>query len=314
MALSPMVLFISAVVNSSGMETAAAFAAWCGGLCVVARTEIPRSLAALTSLSFFILVLSRPISPFNAAVIGAVLATLAGWGRSRELIRNRSVRPIWVWALVATMVTVVMYAVFGLPTLTGVPEKPPLSIVGSVWLTLRLAGGQLRQTIGDFGWGHIPAPLWVIVAWSSAVLGLLAYGLASSQRCRRALLLLALAILAMPLIFESPQINSVGPYWFGSLLAALGGRAPVGGHVYRASSAWAGSPGGKSRLAATDRIDRHGGHFSSWSRLVRYSPRFMGWEGFRIIIDGFRFHWTPPGSGTLAIGLSSAAKFSFSVF
>lgn len=301
-ALTPMVLFISAVVNTSGMETAAAFAAWCGGLCVVARTEIPRSLAALTALSFFVLILSRPISLFNAAVVGVVLATLAGWDRTRELIRNRSVRPIWVSALVATMVTVFMFAVFGLPTPTGVPEKPSLSIVGSVWLTLRLAGGQLRQTIGGFGWGHIPAPLWVVVAWSAAVVGVLAYGVASSQRCRRALLLLALATLAMPVIFESPQINSVGPYWFGRYWLPLAVGLPLvatslGPRRNHRLAEWEVPPSlqvaGFISLGALLIVAQVGAFLSALHR----------WEGFSIVIDGFRFHWTPPGGEPLAIGL-----------
>ncbi len=302
-ALTPMVLFISAVVNTSGMETAAAFAAWCGGLCVVARTEVPRPLAALTSLPFFILILSRPISLFNAAVIVAVLATLAGWDRTRELIRNRSIRPIWVSALVATMVTVLMYAVFGLPTLTGAPEKPPLNVVGSLWLTLRLAGGQLRQIIGAFGWGgHILAPLWVIVAWSTALVGLTAYAVAVSQRCRRALLLLALAILAMPVIFESPQINSVGPYWQGRYWLPL----TVGLPLVATSM----EPRLQHRLArwAVPPSLQLAGFVSLGAILIvvqvgAFLKALHWWVGLTLTVEGFRFNWRPPGNATLAIGL-----------
>jgi hypothetical protein len=76
-------------------------------------------------------------------------------------------------------------------------------------------GDRLRQCISVFGLLDIPALQWVIVVWTSALLGLVAYGLAVSRGCRRALPLLALAILAMPVVFESPQINSVGPYWQG---------------------------------------------------------------------------------------------------
>ena len=214
-ALSPMVLFVTAVVNSNGMEIAAAFAAWCGGLCVVERTEIPRPLAALTSLSFVVLILSRPISPVNAAVIVAVLATLLGWDRGRALVRERSFRPIWISVLAATIVAGLFLVRFGLPLLFSVPEKPRLSFIGSVWLTLRLTGDRLRQCIGDFGWLDTPAPGWVIAVWTTALAGLFAYGLAVSRRCRRALPLLVLAMVAMPVIFESPHINTAGPYWQG---------------------------------------------------------------------------------------------------
>ncbi len=51
--------------------------------------------------------------------------------------------------------------------------------------------------------------------WTSALAGLSAIALALSARCRRALPVLAAFILAMPLVFESPQINTVGAYWQG---------------------------------------------------------------------------------------------------
>jgi hypothetical protein len=86
-ALTPMVLFLSGVVDSSGMEITAGFAAWCGGLCVVETETVPRALAIWTSLSFAVFILSRPLSPASAAVIVVVLATLAGWRRTRALLR-----------------------------------------------------------------------------------------------------------------------------------------------------------------------------------------------------------------------------------
>ncbi len=214
-ALSPMVLFVSAVVSSSGMETAAAFASWCGGLCIVERTVVPRSLAVLTAIPFVVLILSRPLSPINAAVMIAVLALLMGWERSRALIGDRSMRPIWISALIATLLAGLTLIVAGIPTLLGAPAKPRLSLFGSLWLTLRLTGYRLRQCVGDFGWLDTPVSQTVIVIWTSAVIGLAAYGLAVSRGLRRALPLLVLSLLALPLIFESPQIDTVGPYWQG---------------------------------------------------------------------------------------------------
>lgn len=214
-ALSPMVLYIGAVINSSGMETAAAFAAWCGGLCVVERTVIPRALALLTSVSFGVLILSRPTSPVNAAVILVVIATLAGWTRSRALLFEKSLRSLWITVIGAMVVAALALAVGGLPPLLGFPQKPPLSILGSVWLTLRLTGDRLGQCIGSFGWLDTPAPRLVDIIWIVMLAGLCAYGLAVSRRCRRALPLLVLAMLGVAVIFESPRINAVGLYWQG---------------------------------------------------------------------------------------------------
>ena len=214
-ALSPMVLFISAVVNSSGLEIATAFAAWCGGLCVVQAAEVSRGLVAWTSLSFVLLILSRPISPVNAAVIVVVLATLIGWRRSREIFRAPSIRPLWISALLATALASFYFLMAGLPNLLRASSQPPLSLTGAVWLTLRLTGQRLRQCVGDFGWLDTPAPLWVVVIWAVVLVGLIACAMAVSRRARFALPLLAVAIVLMPVVFESPQINTVGTYWQG---------------------------------------------------------------------------------------------------
>jgi hypothetical protein len=214
-ALSPMVLFISAIVNSSGLEIAAAFAAWCGGLCIVQASEVSRGLVAWTSLAFVLLILSRPISPVNAAVIVVVLAALVGWRRSRELLRSPRIRPLFISAVLATLLAAFYLLMVGLPNLLRVSSQAPLSISGAVWLTLRQTGPRLRQSVGDFGWLDTPAPLWVVVIWAVVLVGLIAYAMVVSRRARFALPLLAAAIVLMPVVFESPQMNTVGTYWQG---------------------------------------------------------------------------------------------------
>jgi Predicted membrane protein (DUF2142) len=214
-ALSPMVLFVSAVLNSSGLEIAAAFAAWCGGLCVIEAKRVPPALATWTSVAFVALILSRPISPVNAAVIIVVLMVLGGWRRAWDLSRDRSTRWIRYSVLAALGVAGLLLVIDGAPSLLGTPTKPELSIWNSMWLTLRLTEYRIRQCVGQFGWLDTPVPQTVFVIWSAAFLGITAAGLAVSSRCRRALPVLAVGIIVMPLVFESPKINAVGPYWQG---------------------------------------------------------------------------------------------------
>ena len=213
-ALSPMVFFVSAVINSSGLETATAFAAWCGGLCVVERSTVPPALILWTSISFVALILSRPISPLNAAIIAFVLSAFAGWRRIRTLFRDKSIRPLLVSMVGGCAIAAAFLAFGGVPVLTGVVTKP-MSLFNSVWFTLRATAGRLRQCIGLFGTVDTPAPSGVVIVWTAAVAGLSIFGLFASSRCRRALPLLAISIVALPVVFESPHINAVGPYWQG---------------------------------------------------------------------------------------------------
>jgi hypothetical protein len=210
-ALSPMVFFVSSVLNSSGMEIAAAFAAWCGGLCVIEHRRVPFALGGWTALAFAVLMLSRPASPANAAVIVLTLGIVAGWSRCKELARDRGTLPIRLSIVIALIVACVQLAIGGFPPWYGVPVKPR-SLWESIWSTLQLTEGRLRQAIGNFGWLNVPVPEAIFAVWSAAVAVLVAVGLYVSSRCRRALPVLALAIVAMPMILG---INTIGAGWQG---------------------------------------------------------------------------------------------------
>jgi Predicted membrane protein (DUF2142) len=307
-ALSPMVLFLSAVVNSSGMEIAAAFAAWCGGLCIVQGPVLSRGLAVATSISVVLLILSRPISPVNAAVIVAVVATVAGCARLRTLLRERRLRLIWIPALLATVAAGIYILIVGLPSLLGVPKGPRLSAAGAVWLTLRQTGDGLRQCIGDFGWLDTPAPGWVIAVWSAVVAGLLIHALLVSPRDRRALLLLTVAILAMPVLFESPEINTVGLYWQGRYWLPLVVGLPLVGSCFR--------PHKIDRLSCTTGAGRSlrltglviVGGLLAVAQLGAFLRALHRYETGIGPGAGATVRWVPPGGSRLVIALFIAGQ------
>ncbi len=219
-ALSPMALFLMAVVNSSGLEIAAAFAAWCGMLCVVTHPEVPRALAAWTAVALILLALSRPTSPLDLLIIAIVLAVYVGWRDLRERW-NPSVRRIWIPVALALAVAALFLVVDGAPHLIGGPPRHPAGLLSNMATTLRLTGGYVEQCVGDFGLLNIPAPTWVIAVWTACLTALTAVALVLSGPCRRALPVLALAILAMTLALEAPKINAVGTYFQGRYILPM---------------------------------------------------------------------------------------------
>jgi len=214
-AITPMVLFLASVLNTSGLEISAALAAWCGGLCIVAREDVPIRLAVWTSVAFVVFAWSRPISPVNVAVVVGVLAVLAGRVRLRTMWAGTGTRVVACAVAGAVAVAAVLLMIGGSPDLLGFPTKPPLSFGAAFHLVVTLDPSLLRQAIGNFGSLNDPVPSWVAAAWTAMVAVLCAVGLVRSPRCRLALPLLVLAILAMPVIFEIPQINAVGAFWQG---------------------------------------------------------------------------------------------------
>ena len=299
-ALTPMALFLSSVLNSSGMEIAAAFAAWCGGLCVIELRPIPSALAGWTGLAFAVLVLSRPASPANAAVICLTLGLVAGWSRCKELARDQGTLPIRLAIVAALILAGVQLAIGGFPPLTGVPAKPRLSIWGSIWLTLRLTEDRLRQAIGNFGWLTVPVPEAIFALWSAAVTVLVAAGLTVSSRCRRALPVLALGIVIMPIILESPRIDTVGAYWQGRYWLPLLFGVPL----------VAASQISVREHADRQRVDKFGAAGVMTLGLVLAAVQVWAFVG---ALDRYEYGlgalprglgtWAPPGGGLLVTGL-----------
>ena len=148
-------------------------------------------------------------------------------------------------------VAAIFLVVGGVPSLTGAPLPHPVSLLDNMWTSFSQTGGRLQQTIGDFGWLDTPVATWVVVVWGTCIVGLTAAALFLSASCRRALPVLALLVLAMPLALESPQINSVGTFWQGRywLPVAVGfplvaatftwhGDGPAGPAIRPAGTGW----------------------------------------------------------------------------
>jgi hypothetical protein len=287
-----MVFFVSSVLNPSGMEIAAGFAAWCGGLCVVAYRPVPVALGGWTALAFFVLLLSRPASPAIAAIIVLTLGIVAGWSRCKELARDRGTLSIRISILGALIVAIVQVAIGGFPPLLGVPVKPRPSLWGSVWLMLRLTESRLRQAIGNFGWLNVPLPDALFALWSAAVAFVVAAGLYTSSRCRRALPVLAVGIVAMPLILG---FNSIvvwqGRYWLPLLVGIpLVATSQLSARTRTSERTIALGVVGLGLVLAGAQV---------WAFIVALH-RYEYGRGAR---PGTVAGWAPPGGATLDLGL-----------
>ena len=245
-ALSPMVLFLMAVVTSSGLEISSGFATWCGALCIVEHPRVPRTLAIWTAVAAVVLVLNRPTSPLDAGIITVISALFVGWRGLRQRL-NPSLVPLWGPVLVAVIVAGGFLVVVGPPPVLGVAPLHHASLLSNMWTTLSLTGVRLRQCIGDFGWLDTPVPTWVVIVWTSCVAALTALALTLSAQCRRALPVLALLILAMPLALESPTINTLNVWWQGRLWLPVAVGFPLVASTFQR----------RSRRLSDRRTDRH---------------------------------------------------------
>jgi Predicted membrane protein (DUF2142) len=192
LAVTPMVLFISSVVNPSGLEIAASIA-FLSGLLRVSRD--PRAVAgriwASIALSGSMVILAWQLGPAFVVLDLAVLGAYIGRPALGTLWRGcrRQAR-----AVAATLVgAAIAYAGF---SAGAGPSPTPLGLP-------RLAGlagdlGQVRtvaeQAVGDFGGLTVPMPPGVVVLWGSMIAFLFAVALASATRRQRVVLAWAGAI------------------------------------------------------------------------------------------------------------------------
>jgi hypothetical protein len=302
LALTPMVLFLSAVVNSSGMEITAAFAAWCGGLCILEQDEVPAALALWTAVAFVVLILSRPISPANAAIIVVVLVALGGLKRARSVLHDRRFRLVWVPALLATAVAGVLLVIGGSPGLLHASVDAHLDLIRSAWVTLQLVPTDLRQMVGRFGWLDTPVPYVIYISWWSMVGGLCAVAVVVSRKCRRALPLLVVLAAATLVAFQAPKIDTVGIYWQARYSLPLAVGLPLVASTLQARRGSHGSPSRPGPLITVAGILVVGSAViaAQVAAFIAALHRYQTGVGAAV---GAPVRWKPPGGTSLVIAL-----------
>ena len=252
-AITPMVLFLSSVVNPSGLEITAAISMWTAGTVLVVdhpRTP-PTGLVAILAASTSVLVLTRGVSPLWPLVCLCVLLPLA-WGRVaiRSLLARRDVQ-IGSAAVAFAVIAALSWTVFahGLAVAAqGVPGPHTSSAA-----IARVVSGQSRnlllQSIGVFGWVDTPAPPLTQLIWIGVGGGLVLVALLVGYK--RSLSSVALAIglgVGLPFVLSDLTARHSGLIAQGRYFLPLAVSIPI---VAGAVSSQGGLPRrATSRLAA----------------------------------------------------------------
>jgi hypothetical protein len=229
LSVTPMVAFLSATVNSSGLEITAAIGLWCT---LAALLDPPGHAgerrwgeAAAVVVTGLTLCFSRTFSPGYAAVIcGITLLSAPGVG-VRSLLRRREVLTALAVLAVGGAVATLLIATsgqFDTPATSGVPlpdGETPLSI------GLGFQEMSFRQMIAVFGWLDSGTAQLAYYSWLIAVGTLLIGGVVVGgwRRLSGAGLAL-LATVALPIAANWQQVETAGFVWQGrySLPFAVG--------------------------------------------------------------------------------------------
>ena len=212
-AMTPMVLFIGAVINPSGLEICSAFALWCSLLAWVRPgAGVPlRPAVVWSTVSAVVFESTRGLSPaFMAATVVAV-AVLAGWPAVRQLARLRETRAAGAVVVIFGVLAVAWVLLAGALRLSRTTVVPAdMSTIAIVRAALS-KNRQFLPFVGNFGWLDTPAPWWVVDIWKVAAVCLVV-GVVATRAWRSLIVmaLVAVGTVVIPAIGDVLEARSIG--------------------------------------------------------------------------------------------------------
>ena len=231
-AITPMVLFVSSVVNPSALEIAAAIAVWvCGYLLVRSAAErVDRRLVTAVGIAGCVLALSRQLGPLWLGLIALTLLGVSNRDGLHNLARSTWAR-VWAASIVVASLVQVGWDVIVKPLDVTRSGNSPVNI--GTTEVLRITFGRTfpryREMIGSFGWLDTPAPALTWLPWT-ILLGLLvvAVVLWSTRRQVAVLLGLLAATIIVPAVIETPTYADAGTLtWQGRYTLPLAIGVPI---------------------------------------------------------------------------------------
>ena len=232
LATTPMTWFLVGTVNPSGLETALGLLTWCALLpvAVAPRQVDVRARLLWGTVAAAALIMVRPSSPVLAAGIAltlVVLTTRSAWGPAAAAVGRRGwIAPAAVAAGAAALVAAWLLVVRPTDNLGGNPDPSLASPLRAVAGAGTATGKYLQQQVGVFGWLDTPAPLATWLPWTACLGALVLAALAVGRR-RRALLVLAVLVLAVPVVTQVPTAARLGLIWQGRYLLPLSVGLPL---------------------------------------------------------------------------------------
>ena len=200
-ALTPMVLFVSSVVNPSGLEIASGLAL-IAALFRLSCTGPDESLWVwiAAAAAGAVTILAWQLGPAFVIADLAVAISLVGRKQLRLLTHTRARR---LWGTAAVLgAALVLYIVYGIE----VHLFHSSLVLSPFWKSLRGGIDQidpvLQQAVGVFGSLTVPLPEFMVKLWQLLVIVLTLFALALADTRRRVLLLVVVvASLAIPVLF-----------------------------------------------------------------------------------------------------------------
>lgn len=223
-AVTPMVLFLGAIINPNGLEITAGLALACWLSTLVSRSRTGGDLVPIigVAVTAALLANTRQVGALWAAII--IVAFLIEWRVWVRLARN-----VWFWVAVVAILAAVAFAAWWMFVGAGGSE-PRDGLEGAGITTFRegfehMLSITLQNSlgyIGVFGWLDTSVPPTIVFVWSGAMLALVAAAAILGRGWHLAkLAALILAFVLIPPLLQGSQWNELGFIWQARYLLAV---------------------------------------------------------------------------------------------
>jgi hypothetical protein len=311
LAFTPMVLFVSGVVNPSVPEVAASLTFWVAGLVLVSGShqQLDKRLVTVFGIAGCVLALSRQLGPLWVGLIALTLLCMTSKRLLVNLARSNWAR-LWGALIVAAAFAQTAWDVVAKP-LDVAPQGPQRTHFGTAEVLRNTFGAtfsRVREMIGAFGWLDTPSPALTWVPWIGAV-GFLFLLAVMWARRRDVVILLALltAVIAVPALLESARYEDSGGYfWQGRYTLPLAVGLPVLATIALSSTE-------SGRQLATRRLLFAIGAVVSVAHVVAFAQNLRRYTvGYDGEIQYWRHpEWSPPVSPLLLTVAYTVVLFGF---
>ncbi|AWB95903.1 hypothetical protein DCE93_09710 [Agromyces badenianii] len=216
-AITPMVLFLTAVVNPNAVEVAAALALIGSLFRLLSPEPLTRRWPWLfaVAVSGALLPQARGLSPLWVVLIAAIVLTVVPWATVIREVRRpagaATVAIVAVASLCGVAWTLYTGSLGSLGSFPGADNTPFRAFVNMLSDYIFSEG-----IIGNFGWLDTPAPGFVYLTWSLLIGAVIVTGLSSARgRALAGQLVAAAGVVLLPAVVQAASISTSGYIWQG---------------------------------------------------------------------------------------------------
>ena len=215
-ACTPMVFYISGVMNPSGIEIASALLLWTASISIFCERRLSARLLARFALAASILILIRQLGPLWVAVIVSSCVLLSQFERVKELLRDRGFR----LSILTVAAAGAFWALWSYSLKPLAISDSGFGVDAPATDVLRMQFGRLwsvmQESVGVFGWLEVRLPLAVYLVWIFGALLFVGFAVVfGSGKFALAPLLVLIGAIVLQTLGEFRTVRELGFMWQG---------------------------------------------------------------------------------------------------